>query len=180
MVTETYEVPQIQTLWDDPDFHQGWEMGPPSEPPDIRGMDHDDAIELMTRWFFTNFEEPAENTPWDDGEYVWIWGGPFYTRDEIESAFSDMTTQPVLDEVIAEIENHGCEWAPNCNRQQPEMADDPVVRAKQRLMAALTDWSSNRFNDTDFHVAEAHFPIRDVVLLLHDHHRLRQLAERDK
>ena len=50
------------------------DMGPPSPCPDIRGMKHTAAVEAMVAWFLANFEDPAERTPWDEGEYVFIWG----------------------------------------------------------------------------------------------------------
>ena len=42
--------------------------------PDLRGMKHTAAVEAMVEWFLINFEYPAERTPWDEGEYVFIWG----------------------------------------------------------------------------------------------------------
>ena len=30
----------------------------------------------MVEWFQNNFEDPAHNTPRDEGEYVFIWGSP--------------------------------------------------------------------------------------------------------
>ena len=108
-----------------------WEMGPPTEPPDIRGKDHDTAVDLMARWFFQNFEDPVQCTPWEDGEYVFIWGGPFDARDEIDSAFGEMAFQDrncqtyrALDDAVARIEKHGWQWAPNQNRMRPE---DPTA-----------------------------------------------------
>jgi hypothetical protein len=59
-------------------------MEPPSTPPDI--------VELMVLWFFQNFEDPAHNTPWDEGECVFIWGGPFDARAELEDAFGTTVT----------------------------------------------------------------------------------------
>ena len=108
-----------------------WEMGPPTEPPDIRGKDHDEAVDLMVRWFFQNFEDPVQCTPWEDGEYVFIWGGPFDACTEIDSAFGEMaaedTTNAIyqaLDDAVARIEKRGWQWAPNQNRMRPE---DPTA-----------------------------------------------------
>jgi len=115
-----------------------WEMGPPTEPPDIRGKDHDTAVDLMVQWFFQNFEDPVQCTPWEDGEYVFIWGGPFDACSEIDSAFGEMAfqdrlrrpaddncrTYQALDDAVARIEKHGWQWAPNQNRMRPE---DPTA-----------------------------------------------------
>jgi hypothetical protein len=91
-----------------------WDMGPPSNPPDI--------VELMVQWFFRNFEDPAQNTPWDEGEYVFIWGGPFYARDELEYAFGTTVTPQAFEEAAAKIEEEGGpQWAPNIRRMRPEI-----------------------------------------------------------
>jgi hypothetical protein len=99
-----------------------YELWPPSTPPDIRGKDHNAAIDLMVRWFFANFEDPAESTPRDDGDWVWIWGGPYYARDEIEYAFGDVASEQLIDEATTKIEADGFECAPNADR----------IRAEQR------------------------------------------------
>jgi hypothetical protein len=38
-------------------------------------------------WFCAHYEDPAHHTPCDEGEYVWIHGGPFDAREEIERKF---------------------------------------------------------------------------------------------
>jgi hypothetical protein len=80
-----------------------WDMGPPSDPPDI--------VELIVQWFFQNFEDPAKSTPWDEGEYVFIWGGPFNAHDELEYAFGSAVTEQALKEAADKIEAEGWEWA---------------------------------------------------------------------
>ena len=50
----------------------------------------DEALALaeqMIEWFAANFENPVENTPYDGGEYVFICGGPFDAREQIEANF---------------------------------------------------------------------------------------------
>jgi len=90
-----------------------WEMGPPSDTPNI--------VELMVKWFFENFEDPAHRTPCDEGEYVWIWGGPYDAREELERAFGALVRSHAMEQAVAEIEaDGGLEWAPAVNRMQPE------------------------------------------------------------
>jgi hypothetical protein len=95
-------------------------MWPPSDPPDIRGKDRDTAVNMMVRWFFANFESTVENMPRDDGDWFYVSGGPYYARDEIESAFSNVASEHRIEEAIAEIEARGFEWAPHTDRIRPE------------------------------------------------------------
>lgn len=86
-----------------------WE--PPSEPPDI--------VDLMVQWFFGNFEDPAQNTSWDEGEYIFIWGEPFYACEELD-AFGAAVTPQALEKAVAKMEEDGWEWAPSDSRMRPE------------------------------------------------------------
>jgi hypothetical protein len=91
-----------------------YDMGKVTAVPDLRGMEFDDAIDAIVTWFFTNFEDPAESTPWDDG-YVFIWGGPYDAREEIDDAFASID-EKVTNAAIERIEQDGWEWAPSQSR----------------------------------------------------------------
>src|SRR6516164_4356205 len=85
--------------WDelttDPDLAEALDTGPPSEPPDIRGLTNGRATTKMVDWFFANFEDPAESTPYDGG-YVYIWGGPYDAREELNEAFGVVATERAI------------------------------------------------------------------------------------
>jgi hypothetical protein len=166
--------PEIETLRADSDFTETWDMGPPSAPPDLREKSRDEVVELLVEWFFDNFEDPVDNMPWDGeiGGYVYIWGGPYDAREELEEAFGDTATEQALEEAAAKIENKGWEWAPSERRMQPEEPEDEVIRAKRRLMGALQNWEETC--GVGFNEARATFRISDVALLLREHHRLQQ------
>ncbi|HGL6714606.1 hypothetical protein NTJ56_20835 [Burkholderia contaminans] len=69
----------------------------------------------MLRWFLDRYEDPANETPWDgeDGEYVFVWGGPYDPNDEIQARFSDVVDYPVMADVISDLHLMvGDEWAP--------------------------------------------------------------------
>jgi hypothetical protein len=101
-------MPGTPELLDDLDLIEEWDMGPASSPPDI--------VDLMVQWFFQNFEDPCQNTPYCEG-YVYIHGGPHYSADEIGDAFGDVATPEALEKAVAEIEKEGGpEWAPTHNR----------------------------------------------------------------
>jgi len=82
--SEQSKQPEQFELFEPPDPSE-LDTVPPSDPPDVSAMNHEDAIEAMVSWFFENFEDPAHSTPWDGG-YVYIWGGPYDAADEIYEA----------------------------------------------------------------------------------------------
>jgi hypothetical protein len=96
------------------------ELQPPTDAPDVSKLDHDDAVEAMTNWFYANFENPAESTPWDgrEGGYIYIWGGPYFAVAEIRDAFGETATEAAICEAIEQIEHEGIVWAPNSSRIQ--------------------------------------------------------------
>jgi hypothetical protein len=95
----------------------------PSPCPDVRGLSHDETVEAMVEWFFANFENPAESTPCNEGEYVYIWGGPCDAQ-ELEEAFSREATEQAIEAAVNSIETEGWEWAPSASRIVPEDAID--------------------------------------------------------
>jgi hypothetical protein len=97
-------------------------MGPPSAP-DIRGKDHWTAVRLMINWFFANFGDPAESTPWDEGTYIFIWGGPYCAHEEPEDALGATATERALTAAIDQIEQEGGpQWAPSSHRMRPKQS----------------------------------------------------------
>jgi hypothetical protein len=125
---------QQERLLDAPTY----EMGPPSPRPDISGLDNSAAAAAMVQWFFANFEVPEENTPRDDGEWVFIWGGPHEAREELEATFPH-ATETALDLAVKEIEEDCWEWAPSENRMREtvELALSEYEGFKSVVMATI-------------------------------------------
>jgi hypothetical protein len=81
----------------------------------FRRMRKAEKREAMLQWFSENYEDPAENTPYEsaEGGYQYIWGGPYEARDELYAQFGDIVPEQLIDEVAQEIERHGLfDWAP--------------------------------------------------------------------
>jgi hypothetical protein len=97
----------------------GLGLGPTTACPDIRGLEDDDAADAMVEWFWENFEDPAQSTPYE-GEYIYIWGGPFNARDELEDAFGEVASDRAIKAAVAEIMNKGWAWAPSEQRIGPQ------------------------------------------------------------
>ncbi|MGN6150347.1 MAG: hypothetical protein ACTHPD_17575 [Rhizomicrobium sp.] len=94
-----------------------------SQPPsDLTDLPTEEAVQEITRWFFENFEDPAQNTPYEsaEGGYQWIWGGPYDAREVIQDNFSETAPEDVLEAAIEVIQRYGDEWAPNLNRISAE------------------------------------------------------------
>ena len=105
--------------WDDPG------LKPPSPLPDIRGLGHDAQVDAIVGWFFDNFEDPVEQMPWDEGEFVFIWGGPYDADEEVSEAFADVADRTAIAAAVARIADDGWQWAPNSSRIKDEPEDEP-------------------------------------------------------
>jgi hypothetical protein len=79
----------------------------------FRKMRKAEKRELMVRWFHQNYEDPSQRTPHDEGEFVYIWGGPYDARDELSAKFGDIASEALIEEAITEVQEDGTfDWAP--------------------------------------------------------------------
>ncbi|MGZ8946930.1 MAG: hypothetical protein ACXW1W_16105 [Methylococcaceae bacterium] len=103
--------------------------------------DRDSQLKMMREWFFNHFEDPAERTPYEsrEGGYIWIWGGPYDAREELESKFSDVVSDDVIEELADELSSDCWEWAPTPSRED---YDDFLVED----IALITEYHSNFSN----------------------------------
>ena len=168
---QTRNAPAWEDFLTDPDLMPSYDMGPPSEPPDLTGKRAAECAELMIEWFRDNFEDPSESTPRDDGDWVYIWGGPYDAREELKDAFADQLGRfgsDTADTLIAAASHKldGWEWAPSESRMQPETPTNKIVAAKQSLMSTFT-----AADDAD---VKGTFKLNDVALILHELYRLQQ------
>jgi hypothetical protein len=172
--------PEIEALTKDPDLEPEIDMHPAERSPDLRGKSDEEAVELMREWFFENFEDPANNMPYE-GEYIYVWGGPYYAEEELRAAFEDTATPEALTEIISDIEHEGYEWAPSDGRLGPIESKDKVVRTKRRLFIALRRWdevrAANLLNGkpgADFAASEVMVRVSDVTTALRELHTLKR------
>jgi hypothetical protein len=107
-------------------------------PAALKRLGRERQKQYMRYWFRRNFEDPANETPWMDGEYQYIWGGPYDARDELYSEFEDLVPEDRIDVLVTEVERGGIsDWAPG--------PDHPDHRRAQE------EWDAERgpHNDND-------------------------------
>ena len=101
---------------------------------DLQHLDRGTLIEVLKTWFYQNFEDPAEKTPYvsAEGGYQWIWGGPYDASDVLSSEFGNHVAEEVIKKVVADVQAQGLyDWAPR------NIADDDVADADDGLWPPL-------------------------------------------
>lgn len=105
---------------------------PVSKPPSLEGVESDVRIEMMAEWFSENFEDPAQQTPYEsaEGGYIYIWGGPYDAREEIEGTFAEATEEEIT-AAVEDVQSDGLfDWAPHGSRireVESDYVDDGYV-----------------------------------------------------
>lgn len=85
------------------------------EQTDIRTNHADQSIQYMKTWFFQNFWDPANETPYNgrEGGYLYVYGGPYNAADELYGHFGDVFDDDEIHQAIDEVEAEGIlDWAP--------------------------------------------------------------------
>jgi hypothetical protein len=61
----------------------------------LPNVDAQTQMAAMENWFWANYEDPAENTPYvgSEGGYQFIHGGPFNAREELEGEFANLVAE---------------------------------------------------------------------------------------
>lgn len=81
---------------------------------DIGKEDPETQKRLMEEWFYDNFEDPAERTPYNsrEGGYLWIHGSPCHASEELFDNFSGIVPDNVIEELAEKLDGEMNEWAP--------------------------------------------------------------------
>ncbi|MET3352402.1 UNVERIFIED_ORG: hypothetical protein ABID33_000285 [Xanthobacter viscosus] len=72
----------------------------------------------MIHWFGRNFEDPANETPYEtrEGGYQYIWGGPYDAAEELFAEFGDIVLEDRIRQAVDKVESDGItNWAPSRN-----------------------------------------------------------------
>jgi len=108
------------------------------EPEALRKLSEDEQIEIMRDWFFENYQNPNEECPYDqeEGDYVYIWGGPYIAYEELECEFGEYVNEKIIQKLADELENICYEWSA-ISSQEFESSED------------ILDWSTEYENAID-------------------------------
>jgi len=109
-----------------------------SLPDDLQNEDRENQLDFMRIWFFENFEDPVERTPFEsrEGGFIWVWGGPYNAQEELEDEFGGVVPDDVIEELTAELNDICYEWAPAA---KPEDYDEYLVND----IAEITEYYHN-------------------------------------
>jgi hypothetical protein len=118
-------------------------------PSDLKRMGRDRQREYMRHWFHRNFEDPANETPYNsrEGGYLYIWGGPYSAHEQLFDEFGSLVSEDRIQEAANEIEGEDgiYDWAPGPDHpdkrqreedwraeqyERPETADETREREK--------------------------------------------------
>lgn len=102
--------------------------------------ERESAVEDMVQWFNSQFEDPANDTPWDgeDKEYVYVFGGPFEAIDVIGDQYADRYSDEWINEAVKHVQRHGhFEWAPKSSGDYYEHPEPDVDEADLTVANAI-------------------------------------------
>jgi hypothetical protein len=75
----------------------------------------------MREWFLARYQDPAFGTPFNDGDYYFVDGGPYDPADVLSERFGSIVENETIQELIDELHSEvGDEWAPSMRDPQDE------------------------------------------------------------
>jgi hypothetical protein len=85
----------------------------------------EDQIDAMRKWFYQKYEDPVHSCPYDsrEGGYQYVYGGPFEADEELNSEFSGIVDDDVIEELADELENVTPYWSGNSDNFAPDIDD---------------------------------------------------------
>jgi Zn-finger protein len=95
------------------------------------------SIEEIKKWFFENYEDPANSLPHEskEGGYQWIHGGPVDTEEAIYEHFREIYSEEILNKAIDEIGKYE-EWS-------------PIPQSEEEFQDALSNWVKKKVDEDE-------------------------------
>jgi hypothetical protein len=92
---------------------------------EFRKLPKDAKKEVMRVWFSERYEDPVNSSPWVDGEYVFINGGPYDAHEVLQDEFSGLVAEDAITELAEELSSDCSDWTGASDRVDYQDYDDP-------------------------------------------------------
>jgi hypothetical protein len=115
------------------------------EPDEIKNYTAEEQMKIMREWFHENFEDPVEECPYDsrEGGYIYIWGGPYDAREELEMEFCGLVNEKIIDTLVDELESKCNEWSAYSYNQHFEDSEDEYMLQKSQDKTSFERFNNN-------------------------------------
>ena len=91
----------------------------------LRRLGRDKQLAYMRKWFETYYEDPSQNTPREDGEFLYIWGGPYDAHDVLGNEFGRLVSDARCEEAVEMVQEEGTlDWAPTAHHPDRVQSED--------------------------------------------------------
>jgi len=64
------------------------------------------TVDSLVEWFLDNYKDPVHGLPWVDGEYYYVFGGPYQSDEELFEHFPD-EDENMINAAVEKIESDG-------------------------------------------------------------------------
>jgi hypothetical protein len=124
----------------------------------------DRQLEYMKAWFDRYYEDPSNETPIDEGAFVYIWGGPYDASDVLGDEFGDIVPQERIDELVRNLEQTAIEWAPTAEHPDQRDGRDHIEDDREPYEPDLDELVADLERGATPHFDEAEKANRAVVV----------------
>lgn len=116
-----------QRYYSDDDIERG------ITPSELKRAGRERQKAYMRHWFHRNFEDPSNETPRDDGEFIYIWGGPYDAHEQIFDEFGALVPEDRIQDVADEIVNEDgiYDWAPGPDHSSTKEREEEWYRDQE-------------------------------------------------
>jgi hypothetical protein len=91
----------------------------------FRRLRQAEKLELIEAWFRERYETAdMSSTPWVEGEYLFLWGGPYDPDDEIQNEFGDFVPYELMEPLIADLRREHTQWVLRDEYREPDEPAD--------------------------------------------------------
>ncbi len=98
-----------------------------------------DAMEI---WLRENYTDPANCCPYEDGDYVYIWGGPYDASEVLSEEFYDEKYESLIEEIRENLSGECIFWSPKPDYDGGDQYDDEQFKMyefHQEFESSLSD-----------------------------------------